>query len=118
MQEYKKHPELWDKCHSLYRVYTAKYQAWSELAQSFNCDIADLRKKLNSLFASHRREKAKIRSGGKSTWFLYSHMKFFPNHIDNDNDIESNVVIIAYTLVDSVFHFTEQICTFRRYLNI
>ncbi|CAH2043027.1 unnamed protein product, partial [Iphiclides podalirius] len=84
MMEYKKRPELWDSSHDLYRVHTAKYEAWSELANLFECDIVDLRKKLNSIFASHRREKAKVRCGGRSTWFLYPHMSFLPTHIGND----------------------------------
>lgn len=84
MVEYKKRPELWDSSHNLYRVHTAKYEAWSELANLFECDIMDLRKKLNSIFASHRREKAKVRCGGRSTWFLYPHMSFLPTHIGND----------------------------------
>ncbi|KPJ04318.1 hypothetical protein RR46_00337 [Papilio xuthus] len=81
--EYKKKPELWDSHHELHRVNTAKYEAWSDLANIFECDIADLRKKMNSIFASHRREKAKVRCGGRSTWFLYSHMNFLPTHIEN-----------------------------------
>ncbi|CAK1586593.1 unnamed protein product [Parnassius mnemosyne] len=84
MMEYKKRPELWDSSHDLYRVHTAKYEAWSDLANVFECDIVDLRKKLNSIFASHRREKAKVRCGGRSTWFLYPHMSFLPTHIEND----------------------------------
>ncbi|KAJ2945356.1 hypothetical protein O0L34_g155 [Tuta absoluta] len=84
MQEYRKRPELWDASHEMYRVQTLKYETWRALAGVFECDIADLRKKLNSLFASHRREKAKIRAGGKSSWFLYPYMSFLPTHIEAD----------------------------------
>ncbi|XP_068617795.1 uncharacterized protein [Battus philenor] len=83
MAEYRLRPELWDSTHDLYRVHTAKYEAWAELAGMFECDIVDLRKKLNSIFASHRREKAKVRCGGRSTWFLYPHMSFLPTHVGN-----------------------------------
>ncbi|XP_030025719.1 uncharacterized protein LOC115444187 isoform X2 [Manduca sexta] len=86
IQEYEKRPELWDTNHTLYRVHTAKYEAWSDIARVFECDMTDLRKKLNSIFASHRREKAKVRCGGRSSWFLYPYMKFLPSHIDN-NDV-------------------------------
>ncbi|KAI5632295.1 alcohol dehydrogenase transcription factor myb/SANT-like domain-containing protein [Phthorimaea operculella] len=85
MQEYQKRPELWDASHEMYRVQTLKYETWRELAGLFECDIADLRKKLNSLFASHRREKAKIRAGGKTSWFLYPYMSFLPTHIEADS---------------------------------
>lgn len=86
INEYKQRPELWDCAHELYRVPTAKYEAWSELAIAFECDIADLRKKLNSVFASHRREKGKVRCGGRSTWFLYKHLSFLPNHLESAHD--------------------------------
>lgn len=84
MEEYKQRPVLWDSTHEMYRVQTAKYEAWSELARLFQCDIADLRKKLNSIFASHRREKSKVRGGGVSTWFLYPYMRFMPSHLENE----------------------------------
>lgn len=94
MEEYRQRPELWDTGNELYRVQTAKYEAWFDLSRVFQCDIADLRKKLNSIFASHRREKAKIRAGGKSTWFLYPYMSFLPNHLENDRHTEVIKVII------------------------
>nr|XP_049704665.1 uncharacterized protein LOC126056264 [Helicoverpa armigera] len=88
VEEYRQRPELWDNSHNLYRVQTAKYEAWADIARIFECDIADLRKKLNSIFASYRREKAKIRNGGRSTWFLYSYLRFLPNHMESPHDIE------------------------------
>lgn len=100
VEEYRMHPELWDCTHDLYRVQTAKYEAWSDMARVLNCDIPDLRKKLNSIFASHRREKAKIRSGGRSTWFLYPYLRFLPSHLEADSNTHSNVeviVVIKYT---------------------
>ncbi|XP_026753247.1 uncharacterized protein LOC113513452 [Galleria mellonella] len=92
VEEYSKKPELWDNTHKWYRMHTAKYEAWTDLANMFDCDIADLRKKLNSIFASHRREKAKVRCGGRSLWFLYNHLKFLPNHLDNDNNPDAVVM--------------------------
>lgn len=85
VKEYSRRPELWDSKHSLYRTQAAKYDAWATLALHFDCDIPDLRKKLNSIFASHRREKAKVRAGGHSTWFLYPYMKFWPTHLENND---------------------------------
>ncbi|KAM3957524.1 uncharacterized protein ACR2FA_008491 [Aphomia sociella] len=101
VEEYRKKPELWDSSHSWYRVQTAKYEAWTALSNKFDCDIADLRKKLNSIFASHRREKAKLRSGGRTLWFLYNHLKFLPNHLDNDNN--TDVVSPNHSNTDEYF---------------
>lgn len=84
--EYEKRPVLWDSNHELYRVYTAKYEAWQSFAAAFQCEVSDIRKKLNSLLASYRRERQKVRTGGKSTWFAYNALIFLPKHIDNNGD--------------------------------
>ncbi|XP_030025718.1 uncharacterized protein LOC115444187 isoform X1 [Manduca sexta] len=86
IQEYEKRPELWDVNHPMYRVHTVKYKAWAQLASIFECDIMDMRKKLNSVFASHRRVKANLRSGGRSSWFLYPYLRFLPGHIEHNVD--------------------------------
>ncbi|VVC96563.1 unnamed protein product [Leptidea sinapis] len=83
MQEYKNRPILWDPHHDMYRVQSAKYEAWSQMAQIFQCDVVDLRKKFNSIFASHRREKMKVRHGTRTSWFLYDYMSFLPTHLEN-----------------------------------
>lgn len=83
VKEYRKRPQLWDHEHESYRVQSSKYEAWSELADMFSCDIVDVRKKFNSLLASRRREKARVREGGRSTWFLYPHLSFLTGHIDS-----------------------------------
>ncbi|CAK1550310.1 unnamed protein product [Leptosia nina] len=83
VNEFKARPLLWDPNHDLYRVQIAKYEAWTELAKLFGYDVSDMRKKFNSIFASHRREKGKVRTGKKSHWFLYNHLTFLPSHIEN-----------------------------------
>lgn len=69
------------------------------LAHLFSCDITDLRKKLNSLLASHRRERTKVKEGGRSTWFLYPHMKFLQGHVKSPDD---EPVTMYYTYVNRV----------------
>lgn len=83
VNEFKVRPMLWDPDNDLYRVHTAKYEAWSEIAKMFDYDVTDLRRKFNSIFASHRREKARVRAGNKSKWFLYDQLNFLPSHINN-----------------------------------
>nr|XP_034834866.1 uncharacterized protein LOC117991388 [Maniola hyperantus] len=89
INSYKARGMLWDPNHDLYRVQTAKYEAWCELAELYGCEITDLRKKFNSILASHRREKAKIRMGGKSSWFAYNHLSFLPNHLSYEDASEA-----------------------------
>lgn len=120
IQEYEKRPELWDMRHEMYRVQTLKYETWSELARMFDCDIADLRKKLNSLFASHRREKAKVRAGGRSTWFLYPYMSFLPSHIGNDSG-EAVVYfsVIGFHLYSIRYHLSVRLIQYStRYIHM
>ncbi|XP_038222574.1 uncharacterized protein LOC119840133 [Zerene cesonia] len=93
INEYKNRPMLWDPNHELFRVQTAKYEAWSEIAQMFDMHVTDLRKKFNSIFASHRREKAKVRFGTHSNWFLYDHLSFLPSHVNNTSKTGSTVVV-------------------------
>lgn len=94
INEYKKKTCLWDPKHPHFRVQAAKYEAWCELAEMFECEITDLRKKFNSIFASHRREKAKVRIGGRSTWFLYNELNFLPTHIPYDTAASSTQIEI------------------------
>ncbi|CAH2240270.1 jg2282 [Pararge aegeria aegeria] len=84
VKAYKAKRMLWDPLHDLYHVQTAKYEAWCELAEPYGCEIVELRKKFNSIFASYRREKAKIRTGGTSFWFLYKYLSFLPSHMDQE----------------------------------
>ncbi|OWR50880.1 hypothetical protein KGM_213200 [Danaus plexippus plexippus] len=88
VNEYRNKPMLWDPGHDMYRTQSIKYEAWCDIAETFQCEITDLRKKINSIFASHRREKAKVRAGGRSNWFLYNHMSFLPSHVENDDSAE------------------------------
>ncbi|XP_072944629.1 uncharacterized protein [Epargyreus clarus] len=83
IEEYKGKPELWDHRHGWYRVQMARYEAFCALAETFECNVPDLKKKLSSLLASYRRERTNVRWGGKSNWFLYSHLSFLPGHLEN-----------------------------------
>lgn len=98
VSEYKNRPMLWDTTHPLFRIQTSKYEAWGEIADIFDCEIVDLKKKFNSIFASHRREKAKVRLGGRSSWFLYNHLSFLPSHVAHDETTATAVVNNKYLL--------------------
>ncbi|XP_045500719.1 uncharacterized protein LOC123698165 [Colias croceus] len=93
VNEYKNRPLLWDQNHDLFRAQTAKYEAWTEIAQLYDMEVTDLRKKFNSILASHRREKARVRFGTRSSWFLYDHLSFLPSHVDNPKDSVTKVVV-------------------------
>lgn len=97
VQEYERRRELWDTGHDLYRAQTAKHELWEEMAAMFDCEVPDLKKKLNSVLASHRREKAKVRSGGHTNWFLYHHLRFLPSHVEAPNDGSISLVSINDT---------------------
>ncbi|XP_045775054.1 uncharacterized protein LOC123873976 [Maniola jurtina] len=105
INSYKARGMLWDPNHDLYRVQTAKYEAWCELAELYGCEITDLRKKFNSILASHRREKAKIRMGGKSSWFAYNHLSFLPNHLSFE---DASATLTKSKKKDSIAEPTEE----------
>ncbi|XP_048480504.1 uncharacterized protein LOC105387752 isoform X3 [Plutella xylostella] len=83
VREYERHPEVWDSTHELFRVFTAKHEAWEDMAKKFNCEVIDLKKKMNSVLASHRRERCRVRAGRPSCWFLYDALSFLPHHLGN-----------------------------------
>lgn len=81
VQQYEARPMLWNPNHELFRILSAKIDAWEELSTNFDIEISDLKKKVQSVLASHRRENGRVKAGGRSNWFLYPYMKFLPNHI-------------------------------------
>lgn len=88
IEEYKNRPLLWDRDHIHNRITERKLKAWEEMAGIFNTETWELKKKMNSLLASYRRERQKVRiktmkhrNGEKvdstsSTWFAYPSFKF------------------------------------------
>lgn len=61
IDEYEKAPLLWDSKHPHYYSKTRKQEAWEAVAARINTDVEELKKKLNSLLGSFRRERMKHR---------------------------------------------------------
>ncbi|KAB7503703.1 UNVERIFIED_CONTAM: hypothetical protein RMT77_010683 [Armadillidium vulgare] len=81
IDEYRKRPLLWDSSHKFYKLYNRKIEAWSELASIFQTDIYEVKRKINSLLASYRRERQKIQNSAEgevytSGWFAFKRMSF------------------------------------------
>lgn len=84
IEEYKSRPGLWEPNHPHYKYANRKNEYWRSLANAVQTNVAEVKKKLNSLLASFRRERAKVKkASGKSSkevfqsnWFAYNSMAF------------------------------------------
>ncbi|XP_077283571.1 uncharacterized protein LOC143909453 [Arctopsyche grandis] len=84
---YKEKPSLWDPTHYEYKLRSKRYKCWMEMSKIFNCNVTDLRKKMESLLTSFRRERQRCEATKKlgdstddivykSKWFGFEKMKF------------------------------------------
>ncbi|KAL1124706.1 hypothetical protein AAG570_001330 [Ranatra chinensis] len=82
---YKERPVLWDANDPNYKLTAKKIDAWSELSKMLNVAVPELKRKMNSLLASYRRERQKakleaVRLGTEdayeSSWFAYKSLDF------------------------------------------
>ncbi|XP_067214171.1 uncharacterized protein [Linepithema humile] len=100
---YKDFELLWNPKHKYYHNKLKKNTAWEEIAKEFNCQVPEIKKKIDSLLSSFRRERMKcITKSGcgrdevyKSTWFAFNHMtflldKFQPRTTYNTNTFSEN----------------------------
>ncbi|XP_066157671.1 uncharacterized protein [Euwallacea fornicatus] len=86
IKEYEKRPILWQKSDKFYYNVIKKEDAWREISEICDEDIAVLKKKIESLRGSRRREKNRILQNtgtGKgrndiyiSKWFAWDALKF------------------------------------------
>ncbi|KAJ0174894.1 hypothetical protein K1T71_010002 [Dendrolimus kikuchii] len=106
VKEYSKRPALWNPDNDYYRNNSVKMKQWAELAGVFDSEVADIRRKLNSILACYRKQRGLVRVRGYYLWYLYGHMSFLPNylpsrkkqgnfdiqtqHIEDDSDADSN----------------------------
>ncbi|XP_047104849.1 uncharacterized protein LOC124743995 [Schistocerca piceifrons] len=107
IEAYRDRPVLWDVSHNYYKLANRRNEAWAEIAKLFNCDVMEVKKKMNSLLSSFRRERQKegLRRSGTgpeevyhSTWFAFNSLKFLfdryrprrhrHNFEDDDGDYE------------------------------
>lgn len=69
---YERHNILWDTRHPMHNSKIAKQEAWISIARELNIDIEEIRKKINSLLGSFRRERSKSRNSiGAGKGFLF-----------------------------------------------
>jgi len=84
IQLYQDHPILWDPQHPKFKLTKLKYDSWMDVSNEMNSDINNLKKKMDSLLTSFRRERQRegTTSGmGKSemyhsAWFAFKAMAF------------------------------------------
>ncbi|KAG8229235.1 hypothetical protein J437_LFUL007921 [Ladona fulva] len=82
---YRERPELWDHNDNNYKVLSRKNEAWNDIANMCGTDTLEVRRKMNSVLASFRRERKKVEMAKQgagendevcSSWFGYEHLQF------------------------------------------
>ena len=90
INEYEKYPVLWDPKDKFYKLNNKKKDAWDAIASVFETNGDVLKKKMNSVLNSYRRERQKVNTkcsgmGANevytSTWFAYNAPSFFAHQI-------------------------------------
>lgn len=86
INEYKKYECLWNPCHDGYKSKTKKLDAWMEIAQTMGGEVNEMKKKMESLLSSFRRERQKQEASKRtgsgtediytSPWFAFDDMLF------------------------------------------
>ncbi|XP_054283483.1 uncharacterized protein LOC129000544 [Macrosteles quadrilineatus] len=97
IEEYKARPVLWDPTSADYKLLNKKSDSWKSLAAVMTTDVEEVKKKINSLLSSFRRERTKEnkKSGMaanevyKSNWFAYAPMAFLKDKF-KVNDTKSS----------------------------
>lgn len=83
---YKQHECLWNPADDDYKNKGKKNDAWNNLCEIFQCDLIEMKKKMDSLLGSFRRERQKQTNAAKtnfgadtnyqSKWFAFNDMLF------------------------------------------
>lgn len=98
---YRIRPVLWNSSDPFYKNKNKKEDAWRELAELLKTDSAEIKKKMQSLLASFRREKQKLKTtSGMGTeelydtkWFAFKSLLFLKdkNRPVQTQDTDGNV---------------------------
>ncbi|KAL4706211.1 hypothetical protein ACJJTC_018395 [Scirpophaga incertulas] len=100
---YSEHRYLWDPHDPNYVNRVLREQAWMKISEELDLSVVELKKKLESLLGSYRREKSREkRSAGtgfrayKSRWYAYKYFNFMPRSkaarvkLDNGSQEDTN----------------------------
>lgn len=117
---FRDHPILWNTSVSGFKINAQKCKAWEEIGEIMGQSAGDVRRKMNSLMASFRRERLKrIRSNNpllpqegdkiKTTWFGYKKMlfmiesdryKYFNDDQNNSKAVSILLKILSYEILN------------------
>lgn len=110
IQTYKSYPCLWNMRAACYKSAVRKTAAWDEISDYFQLPVNDLKRKMNNLLSSYRRERVKADSkhkGGvpyESGLYFYKHFDFmtkvyqpkaFKKTISSSLDLEADYYVDA-----------------------
>ncbi|XP_055918126.1 uncharacterized protein LOC129950269 [Eupeodes corollae] len=83
IEQYRVHPELWNRAYPKYKDKLCRFRAWSNIAEAFGCSKAEVERKMNVLLTQYRREKHKLLmklyegiTPGPSKWYAFKRFEF------------------------------------------
>ncbi|XP_055836987.1 uncharacterized protein LOC129905538 isoform X1 [Episyrphus balteatus] len=84
IEQYRMHPELWNRAYPKYKDKLCRFRAWSNIAEAFGCSKAEVERKMNVLLTQYRREKHKLLmkiynegiQPGPSKWYAFKRFEF------------------------------------------
>lgn len=106
IREYEKYPVLWDPEDKFYKLNNRKKDAWNAICSVLEADADVLKKKMNSILNSYRRERQKVLSKTSGTrskdevrpslWFAYEALSFL--HSKYQPRRTTNMIEVSYSL--------------------
>ncbi|CAG5006370.1 unnamed protein product [Parnassius apollo] len=99
---YKEKPCLWDPTNNEYKLKAKRSDCWLEIANILNCDVSIVKKKMESLLNSFRRERQRCAGFDEiycSTWFAFEKMKFLLDKF-SPRPTQDTLVLISYKIND------------------
>ena len=114
ISEYRKYPLPWDNTHPFYKSVPKKNEAWDAIFEELGIEVPDLKRKMTSLLATHRKLRHKLgmtKSGlgadvdTAPVWFAYKAFAFLHNkyHPKTKVNIEARMFFNFYSILSASF---------------
>lgn len=109
---------LWDPANSDYKNKSKRLEAWTEISHLIGTNMDDVKRKMESLLTSFRRERQrednKNMNGAdkiyKSTWFAYNSMAFLLDKFAGKNLVNTGVSWYFYLNIVSFIYCKYDYC--------
>lgn len=98
---YRERPCLWNPSDNEYKSKKRKLEAWCQLGDALQCEPVEVKKKIDSLLSSFRRERQKPET---TCWFAFKRMQFLMDKFEGKQttptEVMNNIVFIDKAVND------------------